>query len=165
MMKKIYYLLGSIIAFLFSLPQAYAHCPICAIAVGEGVILARFWGLNDIIVGIWVGAFVVSMGLWIHKLLKKNYIPLQEYVITILSFAATAIPFYFAGLIGNPMFVKWGMDMLLLGMIVGTVGTVVGYEISKLIKAKRGKTLIPFQTIIFTITILVIESVIFWLVV
>ncbi len=165
MMKRFFYLLGSVFAFLFSMPQVYAHCPLCAIAVGNGVVLARFWGLNDIIVGIWVGAFVVSMGLWVHKLLKKNYIPLQEYVFTILSFAATAIPFYFAGLIGNPMYVKWGIDMLLLGMVVGTVLTVLGFEISKLIKAKRGKTLIPFQTIIFTVMLLAIASLIFWLVI
>lgn len=165
MIKRFFYFLGSIFAFLFSIPQVYAHCPICAIAVGNGVILARFWGLNDIIVGIWVGAFVVSMGLWVHKLLKKKYIPLQEFVFTILSFAATAIPFYFAGLIGNPMYVKWGIDMLLLGMVVGTVLTVAGFEISKLVKAKRGKTLIPFQTIIFTVVLLAIASLIFWLVV
>ncbi len=157
-MKKLLFII-LILGIFFITPAVYAHCPLCTAAVGIGVTTSRFYGLDDTISGLWIGALIASSALWINRLLKKQYIPLQSLVILILSFAVTAIPLYYAKIIAiNSMNAVLGIDKLLFGMILGSLLMPAGVFISNLIKKKIGKVAVPFQTILIIITLLVITS-------
>ena len=61
-MKKIIVFALSIFGLnLLFAKQALAVCPICTIAVGAGVGLSRYFGVDDAITGLWVGGLIVSM--------------------------------------------------------------------------------------------------------
>ena len=69
-MKKIFIIL----MFLLIIPQlVYAHCPLCTGAVGAAAVTANYYGLDNSIIGIFIGAFAISTGLWFGLKVKKKY--------------------------------------------------------------------------------------------
>ena len=47
---------------LFVLREVSAHCPLCTGAVVAGAVGAKYLGLDVTILGIFVGAFAISLG-------------------------------------------------------------------------------------------------------
>ncbi len=163
---------------LFVVPLVSAHCPLCTGAAVAGVGAARFLGVDDSIVGIFLGAFIISSALWFNKWLKKKKINFsgQEFLIVLITFLLFVIPFYSVGLITNFEMVKsmpehhamlgmgvYGIDKLFFGIIVGTLAVWGSFSFSDYIKKKRGKVLWPFQGISFMAIALGILTLIFWL--
>src|SRR3989344_3325964 len=140
-------------------PKVMAHCPLCTAAVGSGLVIARSMGIDDSIVGIWVGAFIISTALWLDKFLSKRFrkIPFQSWIITVAFFLLTVIPFYFSNLITFE-YTLLGIDRLLFGTIAGCILTLASFSISKKIRSSQNKPLVPFQSIIFTVMVLVISN-------
>ena len=54
--------------------QAYANpaCAVCTVAVGASLEIARRLGVDDGVVGIWAGAFLVILGYLTLKLMDKK---------------------------------------------------------------------------------------------
>ena len=52
------------ILFCSWITSSYAICPICTLAVGAGVGLSRWLGVDDTVTGLWIGGLTVSMILW-----------------------------------------------------------------------------------------------------
>ena len=114
------------------------------------------------------------MGLWFNNLLKKRKvnIPSQGFLIVFASFLFTVVPLYLTGIIRNFEIVKslpelsmlglgvFGIDKLLLGIIVGILAVGASFSLSEYIKKKNGKVLLPYQGILFMIiTILILSEV------
>lgn len=152
---------GALAAILKS-TTAFAHCPLCTAAVGAGVAVSRFYGVDDTIVGVWIGAFVVSTALWFGKAFKKEYLPHQTLLLQAFALIATVVPFYFAGIIGHPDYTFWGVDKLLAGIITGGIMTNAAMLASAAIKKSKGKVVFPFQTIALIMAALTISSAVFW---
>ena len=164
-----------IIPVLLFADLAIANCPVCAIAAGAGVAAARFYGIDDSIVGVFLGALIISSALWLNKWLKKKNFNIREMVIVIISFLLFVVPFYFSGIIMNIERVKampevysmfglgiFGMDKLLIGTIIGSLFVWGSFGLSGYIKKTRGEALYPYQSISFMIMTLVILSVVLW---
>src|SRR3989344_3927981 len=177
-MKKIFLFLISTIVLLISfIPSVMAHCPLCTGAAVAGVELARVTGLDDSIVGLLLGAVILSSALWFNKWLKKKInFPMQEIIIIIISFLMIAVPFYYSGIIVNADMVKsmpdhhsilglgvFGVDKLLVGMILGTLALLFTFKLSDSIKESRGKVLWPYQGLSFMIGALSILSLALWI--
>ena len=48
-------------------------CPVCTVAVAAGIGVLEKWGVNNIIIGIWLGALIVSSIAWmIDWMNRKN---------------------------------------------------------------------------------------------
>jgi len=161
-MRKTQVLLGIIFALRVFVPLASAHCPLCTAAVGAGVALSRFYGVDDSIVGVWIGSFVVSTALWFNRLLKKKYVALQKFWLIILALLVTIIPLYSAGMIGQRYSTLLGIDALMFGILAGGFVTAFGVSISERIKMQKNKVLFPFQTIIILLVLLTLTTVVFW---
>lgn len=165
-MKKTNILAVSILLSLFaivsiSIQPAHAHCPLCTAATGAGIVVAEKYGVDDAIIGLWVGAFVISTALWFDRLLKKKYnFPAQGAILSVSSLALTVVPFYFAGMFANPVKIL-GIDRLLFGILFGSIMTFAGTWLSVWIKNTRGKVLFPYQTIILVTGILTATSLVF----
>ena len=65
--RVIFYFL---LAIASTLSVAQAFCP-CIVAAAAGIALARYFGINDIVTGLWVGAMIISTGIWTEDELKK----------------------------------------------------------------------------------------------
>lgn len=151
----------STIVLMLGITPVNAHCPLCTAATGVGIAIAESYGVDGVIIGLWVGAFIISTALWFDRILKKKYsIPFQSAIISVLSLVLTVVPFYFAGMFTNPITIM-GIDRLLFGIILGSAIAFSGTELSIWIKNIRGKVLFPYQTIVLVTGALTVTSFIF----
>jgi len=148
--------------------NASAMCPLCTAGAAIALGIARYYGVDDIVVGLWLGALAVSTALWVNNVIKKrvrpNIIPVQGPLIVTLVIASTIVPFYFAGFFnGMPNMVDtiFGINRLVFGTVIGGIVMLVGEPLSNFIKRKRHAAF-PFQTIVLTLLILTLLSVLFW---
>lgn len=164
MHKKIYSLvLAGLGIFLIS-GKALAVCPVCTIAVGAGIGLSRWLGIDDVISGLWIGGLIVSLTIWTINWLRKKDINFKgmAVLITFGYYALTVLPLYFSKIIGHPYNTFWGLDKLVLGIIVGSIFFLLGAWGYNLIKQKRGKAHFPFQKVAMPIFPLIVLSIIFY---
>jgi hypothetical protein len=166
-MKKLITFLTSIFLFLFvPIFPAYAQCPVCTLAVGAGLGLSRYLGIDDAVSGIWAGAFVISFSLWFAGWLKKkNYKFLKfikEKYLTYLSVIAwallTYIPLWKAGIIGHPFNIIWGIDKLIFGSVVGAGVFLLSLYADRKVRKIKGGKLFSFQKVIIPVSFLTAAS-------
>ena len=167
-MKKlsIYLLLIFVVSFLFA-KKALAVCPICTIAVGAGVGLSRWLGIDDAITGLWVGGLIVSMITWTESWLeKKNILFKGRIFVNILGYyTLIIIPLYYSGIIGNPLntLCACGLDKLLFGIIAGSLAFWFGASWYFHLKEKNnGHAYFPFQKVVMPVSPLIILSIIYY---
>jgi len=135
---------------LLLVQPALAHCPLCTAAAGSGLAFTRFYGVDDVIVGLWLGAFVISSALWLSRLLGLSEI-LSVSVFSVF----TILPLYFFGILGNPHYFIFGVDKLLIGFLAGS-GII--WLIPKI------KKFFPYQSLVLSLISLTFLSVVVWLV-
>lgn len=144
---------------------SYAICPVCVVAVGTGVGIAEEFGVDDVIVGLWVGALIVSMAWWtVNWLIKKNWCFKSCGSITFLSYyLLTLVPLYYSGVIGREFNKLWGIDKFLLGVVVGSILFYFGTRYHFYLKAKNNDGVyFPFQKVIFNLAVLILFSGLFY---
>ena len=146
---------------LFFLREVSAHCPLCTGAVVAGAVGAKYLGLDVAILGIFVGAFAISLGLWVSRKIK-NYFKYQSTLILTSSFFLTIAPslafikdMTYISLLSKVFFV----NKLLIGSIIGALVTLLAYKIHNHIKLKHGRVLFPYQGVILTILFLFLVSI------
>lgn len=176
-MKKIFVFILFILIFLVNLNSVYAHCPLCTTGAAAGIGIARFYGVDDTIVGLFLGAFIASSALWFSNWMKKKkkYFSLLPIFSIIIFFLLLAVPLYLKGIITDFKMVMsmpemhsilgmgiYGIDKLLFGMLVGTFAVSGVFFLSDYIKEKNKKVLFPYQGLVFMIITLIIFSLIFW---
>lgn len=164
-MKKILIILGSITIVLLSAVKAYAVCPVCTVAVGAGVGLARWLGIDDTITGLWIGGFIVSLIMWTINYLEKRNIKFvaRSIIVAIIYYGLTVVPLYFIKTIWHPENTIGGINKLLLGIIVGSILFYFGaiwYIYLK--KENNGHAYFPFQKVVMPVGPLVIMSLVFY---
>lgn len=150
--------------FLF-VRSAQAVCPVCVVVVGAGIGIAEEFGVSDTIIGIWVGAFIIAMAWWtVNWLIKKNWCFKGCGSITFLSYyLLTLVPLYYAGYIGKELNKLWGIDKLLLGVLVGSILFFLGERYHFYLKEKNGnKVYFPFQRVVVPVVALIIATTVFY---
>ncbi len=51
--------------FLFApIMSAQAVCPVCIVAVGAGLGLSEYLGIDDSIAGVWIGGMLIALSTW-----------------------------------------------------------------------------------------------------
>lgn len=164
-MKKLLVFFSPII-FLLSSKPALAVCPVCTVAVGAGLGVSRWLGIDDSVSGIWVGGLIVSLSFWTADWLTKKTLKIlkklgnRELVITAMALWSllTYLPLWKTGVIGHPFNTILGIDKLIFGSIVGAGAFFLGVFVDKKVREKKGRQLFAFQKIVFPVTTLVIAS-------
>jgi len=166
--KNAFVLFFSLISFsVLSIP-AKAFCPVCTIAVGAGLSFTKVLGIDDTISSIWIGGVLLSSSLWLINWLdsKKIRFFLKRKIIYILMYGFVLVPFITGGTIGALHNQLWGIDKIVLGMILGSVGFALGMKInSNTIKANNDKIYFPFQKVVLPMGMLILLSLIFFFIV
>ena len=142
-----------------------AVCPVCTIAVGAGVGFSRYLGIDDTISGLWIGGLTVSMIIWtINWLDKKNiHFKGRKILTTVGYYALIVVPLYFMKNIWHPLNTLWGINKLLLGIILGGIFFFGGVKYYDYLKEKNGgKAYFPFQKVVMPVSSLLILSLIFY---
>jgi len=152
-------------------PGALAHCPLCTMGAAAAAGGALWLGVSGNVVALFIGAFAISMGWMIAKMIKKKYVPHQTLAIILLSFLTTVLPiapllktgtpsdYYpilvsiaggYGSLLNRTYLVSVPLVAAILGgLIVGATPALSG----RITRARAGKTL-PFQGTILTLAIL-----------
>ncbi len=164
-MKK-WFLLLSAIFFSWSVAlPAQAVCPVCAGAVVVGLGVSRWLGVDDSVTGLWIGAFIVVVSLWTIKWLNKKEIkwPFKRLSVWLVYTTVILGGLYLNKAFGHPLNQLWGIDKLLLGIIVGA-GTIYGaLNLHDWLKKRHhDKSYFPFQHIVMLLGSLIIMSGIFY---
>jgi hypothetical protein len=73
-MKRQNILLISAALFFAAARPAAAVCPVCTVAVGAGLGLAQWLGIDDVLSGVWIGGLIVSLAFWNDAWLVKKMI-------------------------------------------------------------------------------------------
>lgn len=170
-MKKIFPAVSaslSLATFGLIARPALAICPVCVVAVGAGLGLSEYLGIDDTVAGVWVGGLLISISIWtINWLNKKTWKLgpplLRNAVIFILYYALTLWPLWIQGFIGQPANRLGGMDKLLLGTVVGSLGFWAATASYDRMKTRRGHAHFPFEKVAFPVGALVILSLVFYL--
>jgi hypothetical protein len=154
------------VGFFWAFP-AQAVCPVCTVAVGVGVGLARSLGVDDTITGTWIGGLMVSLIFWTLNWFGKKGINFKfKKIITIIAYyGLIVVPLIWFDIVGHPLNKLWGVDKLMFGIIFGSVVFFAAsffYEYVK--KRNDNRALFPFQKIVMPIVALLIVSGIFYLI-
>lgn len=166
-MMSVLILLSLLILYLFLPAHVLAVCPVCTVAIGAGVGLSRYLGIDDTVSGIWAGGLIISSSLWFSSWLKKKNIsfPFRSAVIILVFYLLTVIPLYYSKVIGHAGNVLWGTDKLFLGMISGSVLFFLSLLIDRYIRMKNnGKVIMYYQRVILPVSLLMIGSTVFYII-
>ena len=167
MKKTLIFLFSFLVAGFLLSNKALAVCPLCTIAVGAGVGLSRWLGIDDTITGLWIGGLIVSLIIWTDGWLAKKNIHFwgRTVLVVIAYFALVIIPLFYSGIIGNPLntLCFCHLDKLLFGIIVGSIAFWCGANWHYYLKEKNsGHVYFSFQKVVMSILPLIILSVLYY---
>ena|ERR1035437_10616021 len=154
--------LGLITAGLLLANWASAQvCPVCVVAIGAGLGLSRWFGIDDVVSSIWIGAFLIATISWtLDFMKKKNWNFTDDGIVITLSYILlTYIPLYYAGIVGHPLNQSFGIDKIIFGSIVGFVVLYIGSWFNLYLKKlNNGKVFFPYQRVVVPVLLLLIAS-------
>ena len=145
-----------------------AHCPLCTVGAGAAAAGAVWLGVSKVVIGLLIGAFAMSMGMWLAKIPKRRHIHLQKTLIIGIIFFTTVLPLLpifsaigplylpFIGEYGKTYAINYSLASSFLG---GTI-TFVSPSLNKKIKKIRNDKNIPFQGILLTFSLLAVAALI-----
>jgi hypothetical protein len=153
---------------LSALP-ALAICPVCIVAVGAGLGLSRYLGIDDTVTGLWIGGLTVSMICWTidwarPKIKNPATQPYWNILIIVAYYVMIAWPLHSQEFIGHPLNRIWGIDKLVLSI---TIGSLTLYGLNQLYlsikKNNNGHAQFPFEKVVLPVGGLLILSLFFYL--
>ena len=181
-LKIFWFVLFSLFAVrytLFAVPVS-AHCPLCVGGAAVGLSVARFFGIDDSITGVWLAALLGALSFWserpiaakIKKESLKKYLRPALYLaifgFTVWTFyafndyAIERLKFYLLNLHAGTIF---GLPKLIFGTLAGgALFYLVDFIDDALIK-RNGKVYFPYQRVIVSLGAMLILSLILYLVV
>jgi len=160
-------LISVFLLFILSIigSNVLAACPVCAVAVGTGIGMAQYIGVDDVISGIWIGGLIVSLIAWTIKWLDDKNIHFygRKILITAFYYASTIVPLHLQKITGHELNKLWGFDKILLGMFFGSLVFFISILFCNYLRQhNNNKSYFVFQKITTTVLALIILSVIFY---
>ena len=155
-----------LLAVLISAKSALANpaCAVCTVAIGASLEIARSLGVDDSVVGVWAGAFLVLLGYWTIKWFdKKNWnFKWRNPIILVLSVAMIGFMYiskmqYHAEVIGILY-----LDPFLFSVLVGAALLIFSSDFYQWMKAKNnGHAHFPFEKVFVPVFALLLASLYF----
>ena len=134
-------------------------CQICTLAVGAGLGLSRWLGVDDTVSGVWIGGFILSSSLWFYSWLSKKYSRLHTifYMLltTALMYSLSLVTLAWTGVLINK---------LIMGIVVGSLTFLLGIWADKKVRKIKRKQLFNFQKVVIPVAFLLISSIIVWII-
>ncbi len=131
--------------------MANPACPICTVAVGASLEVARRMGVDDAVVGVWAGAFLLILGYWANRWFDKkgwnfkgrDFIVLTLSVLMILVMYTTHLEYS-----PKAILIFW-LDPFLFAVICGALTFHFTMRLYQWMKEKNGgHAHFPFEKVI-----------------
>lgn len=137
-------------------------CPVCTVTVVAGLGLSRLLGIDDVIISVWIGGFILSFSFitydWIAKRWKWFRHDYYLILTIVLMYLLVLVPLKLDGSIGMPLNRLWGIDKIILGTTAGSLMFLLGAWADKKVRKIKGKQLFKFQKVIFPVLALILTS-------
>jgi len=149
---------------LLALPFVRAHCPLCTVGAAAAAGGAAYLGVNQGAIGVFIGAFAVSMGWWMagflpwkHKMVRPGMIVLS-FILTIVPMLAimkSVYPVYISiiGEYGGFLNRTYVLNEFFWGALLGGGIVTMAPALSRTVTKWRGAQL-PYQGITLTFVLL-----------
>lgn len=140
--------------------QVSAHCPLCTAAMVGAVLITRTYGIDDLIVSIFIGGAIISTAYWANNWLKKRhkgmtYLPWQLAILVLATYMSTIYSLMLTKMLGNPMYQIFGIDKLFIGSTLGTLATIFAFWLHDYLRKRNGnKNYLPFQAIVLAFVLM-----------
>jgi len=148
--------------FLISF-EAYANpaCAVCTVAVGASLEIARRLGVDDGVVGVWAGAFLILIGYWTLKWMDKKgwHFKGRDFIILVSS-VAMILFMYISHLTYTPkaILIFW-LDPFLFATICGALVLHYSSEFYQWMKRHNGgHAHFPFEKVFVPVASLALIS-------
>jgi len=136
--------------------------PLCPIGLIGGMAFARFLGVSDLVLGLWIGALIVSATVVTVKWLAKYGKDFKGSFVTIflLTIAITAFSVR-KQLVWNGPGLVLGLPPVVAGIVFGALSIFVIDAVNKRVIAKHdGKVYFPYQKLVAPIVGIIAVSLI-----
>ena len=139
-------------------------CAVCTVAVGASLEIARRMGVDDGVVGVWAGAFLVILGYWTIKWFdKKNWhFPYRDTIILITS-VLMILFMYISELTYTPkaILIFW-IDPFLFATVCGALVLHYSSEFYQWMKRQNGgHAHFPFEKVVVPVVALLLTAKLF----
>lgn len=143
-----------------------AVCPVCLAGIGLGLGLSRYLGIDDRLIGIWLGALTLGLAWWSIDILNTYQVNFKgrDFLIILLFYFALFWPLYAKNIIAqNLNFLL--KDKLIQGIILGSLSLYVGVLIEKFLRQLKKGRLFIFQKVIIPLTILILVTLLTYIII
>ena len=160
-------------AILLLPEKALAHCPLCTAGAGAIAAAAMSLGVKVEVVGLLIGAFAAALGFYIANRVKKTYFPGQYWIIVLATFFLTVLPLmplmavepyaivvYWFGETGSLFNRVYLMDRFIVSSVFGGLLMALAPKLSGYISSKRDGKRFPYQTLVVTLSTLILTALI-----
>lgn len=155
----------SLILMLFATGKALANpaCAVCTVAVGASLEIARRYGVDDAVVGVWAGAMLALLGYWLILWFEKknwNFIG-RNWILMAVSIGS--IGFMYFEMPYSPKVIGiFYLDPLLFATLLGAATFVYVSKFYQWMKARNGgHAHFPFEKVVLPVLALALLSVYF----
>jgi hypothetical protein len=160
--KKIFQLTaGMVFISLLSPLKAFAFCPLCVAATGILTGFFRWLGVDDTIIGLWLGGFITSSSILLSGYIARKQWKIKPSKITIalISYLATFFILYLDGILVTPYNILFGIPKIIMGLVAGTtIITITPYLNTLLKKANNERNFLSHQKMLVSIVSLLLLS-------
>lgn len=143
--------------------KAYANpaCAVCTVAVGASLEIARRMGVDDGVVAVWAGAFLMLLGYWTLKWMDKKGWDFRGRDFIVLALSVAMILFmYISHLPYTPkaILIFW-LDPFLFATICGALVLHYSSEFYQWMKRRNGgHAHFPFEKVVVPVVALLLTS-------
>ncbi len=139
-------------------------CAVCTVAVGASLEVARHYGVDDSVVGVWAGALLALLGYWlILWFQKKNWnFGGRDFILMALSVGSIGF-MYISEIPYTPQIIGiFYLDPLLFSTVLGALTFIYVSKFYQWMKAKNGgHAHFPFEKVVLPVAALALLSVYF----
>lgn len=152
-------------AFLTAMAgKAFANpaCAVCTVAIAGSLTIARKLGVDDCVVGVWVGAMLAMIGYWSIRFVEKRKWTFKGYKAFWMAVSLSLVGFvYVKDLTYTPDVIGiFYMDSFLFTTLLGAAVLIFSMHFYAWMKAKNGgHAHFPFEKVVVPIVLVLATSV------
>lgn len=144
--------------------KAWANpaCAVCTVAVGASLEIARRYGVDDSVVGVWAGAMLALLGYWLILWFQKKNWNFWGRDVLLMAISVGSIGFMYISQVPyspRPILIFY-MDPLLFSTILGALTFIYVSKFYQWMKARNGgHAHFPFEKVVLPVGALLLLSV------
>ena len=150
---------------LFTAGKVFANpaCAVCTVAVGASLEIARRYGVDDAVVGVWAGAMLALLGYWLILWFEKKNWHFAGRNFWLMALSVASIGFMYVDMPYRPQVIGiFYMDPLLFSTLLGALTFIYVSKFYQWMKARNGgHAHFPFEKVVLPVIALACLSVYF----